>query len=63
MLLSEMDDVTYQHSAFILIEAITLSIKNALHITDEKVEEIYKYFLFRLPEYMQDALTSNYKEA
>ena len=48
---------------FILIEAMTLSIKNILHITDEKVEGIYRYFFFRLPEYMQDALTCNYKVA
>ena len=32
-------------------------------ITDEQVEKIYKDFFFRLPEYMQDALTSSYKVA
>ena len=63
VLLQEMEDITFQHSLFILVEAMTASIKNILHITDEQVEEIYKDFFFRLPEYMQDALTSDYKVA
>ncbi|WP_036613623.1 IS4 family transposase [Oribacterium sp. P6A1] len=63
VLLQEMEDITFQHSLFILVEAMTASIKNILHITDEQVEEIYKDFFFRLPEYMQDALTRDYKVA
>ncbi|WP_036613334.1 IS4 family transposase [Oribacterium sp. P6A1] len=63
VLLSEMEDISFQHSMFILIEAMTESIKNVLQITDAQVDEIYKDFFFRLPEYMQDALTSNYKVA
>lgn len=58
-----MEDVTFQHSLFILIEAMTESIQQMLHISDEMVNEIYLDFFRRLPEYMQDALTSDYKVA
>ena len=63
VLLQEMEDITFQHSLFILVEAMTESIKNILRITDDQVEEIYRDFFFRLPEYMQDALAGDHKVA
>lgn len=62
-LIQELEDITFQHSLFILIEAMTESIQQVLHISDELVNEIYMDFFRRLPEYMQDALTSDYKVA
>ncbi|HCS67045.1 MAG TPA: hypothetical protein DIW34_02180 [Oribacterium sp.] len=60
-LIQEMEDITFQHSIFVLIEAMTESIQQVLHISDELVNEIYMDFFRRLLEYMQDALTSDYK--
>ena len=48
------DDSLYERAGYKCTQMA--SIKNILHITDEQVEEIYKDFFFRLPEYMQDAL-------
>lgn len=59
-----MEDITFQHSLFILIEVMAESIQQMPHISDELVNEIYMDFFRRLPKYMQqDALTSDYKVA
>jgi hypothetical protein len=63
VLLQEMEDITFQHSLFLIIETMTESIKHVLHISDDLIDEIYKDFFFRLPEYMQNALTSDYRVA
>lgn len=54
---------TFQNSLFILIETMTESIQKVLHISDKLVNEIYMDFYCRLPEYMHDKLTSDYKVA
>lgn len=63
VLLQEMEDVTFQHSLFLLVEAMTQSIKAILHVSDELIEKIYMDFFNRLPEFMQNALSEDFRVA
>ena len=63
VLLQEMEDVTFQHSLFLLVEAMTQSIKAILHVSDELIEKIYMDFFNRLPEFMQNALSEDFQVA
>lgn len=63
VLLQEMEDVTFQHSLLLLVEAMTQSIKAILHASDEMIEKIYIDFFNRLPEFMQNALSEGFRVA
>ena len=63
VLLQEMEDVTFQHSLFLLVEAMTQSIKAILHVSDELIKKIYIDFFNRLPEFMQNALSEDFRMA
>lgn len=63
VLLQEMEDVTFQHSLFLLVEAMTQSIKAILHVSDELIEKIYIDFFNKLPEFMQNALSEDFRVA
>lgn len=59
----EMQDVTFQHLVFLMVEAMTLSIKAILHVSDELIKKIYIDFFNRLPEFMQNALSEDFRVA
>ena len=56
VMLTELEDITFQHSMMILVEAMFQTVKTVLQVTEEQLEVFATDFYSRLPEYMQRAL-------
>ena len=56
-MLTELEDITFDHSMMILVEAMFQTIKSVFHVTDEQLEAFAAEFYSRLPEYMQKLLS------
>lgn len=56
LMVSEMADLTFNHSMMIIVEAMLASVKEIFHITDEQIDEFYSTFISKLPEHMQHLL-------
>ncbi|MGN0735923.1 MAG: transposase [Anaerovoracaceae bacterium] len=56
VMLTELEDITFQHSMLILLEAMFQTVKTAFRVTEEQLEAFAADFYSRLPEYMQRAL-------
>lgn len=56
VLCDELDDITYNESMRIIVEAMLESIKSVFSITDEQLEIFTNDFVNRLPKYLQISL-------
>ena len=56
VMLTELEDITFQHSMMVLVEAMFQTVKSMFRITEEQLEVFATDFYNRLPEYMQKAL-------
>ena len=56
VMLTELEDITLQHSMMILVEAMFQTVKSMFRITKEQLEVFATDYYNRLPEYMQKAL-------
>lgn len=54
--LDEMEDITFSRPMCIIIYALTDTVMEYFHITEEQLVEFTASFVQRLPKYMQDAL-------
>lgn len=57
VMLTELEDITFNHSMMILVEAMLQTVKSIFRITDEQLEAFAVEFYSRLPEYMQKSLS------
>lgn len=57
VMLTELEDITFNHSMMILVEAMFQTVKSVFRITDEQLETFAAEFYSRLPEYMQKSLS------
>lgn len=57
VMLTELEDITFNHSIMILVEAIFQTVKSVFRITDEQLEAFAVEFYSRLPENMQKSLS------
>lgn len=55
-LLDEMEDITFNQSMRIILEALMDTVMEYFHITETQLEEFTASFISRLPKYMQNAL-------
>ena len=55
-LMEELDDITFSQSMRIIIEALTESVMEYFHITEQQLEKFTSSFVQRLSQYMQKAL-------
>ena len=55
-LLDEMDDITFNQSMQIILEALMDTVMEYFNITETQLEEFTGSFISRLPKYMQNAL-------
>ena len=53
---AELEDITYSYSMNLLAEAMLAAIQEYLQLSDDKIEELYKLALQKLPESMQNLL-------
>ena len=51
-----MEDITFSRPMCIIIDALTDTVMEYFHITEEQLVEFTASFVQRLPKYMQDAL-------
>ena len=56
-MVDELEDITFNHSLQILVKAMFESVKEIFQPTEEQMERFTNAFIFRLPKYMQEALT------
>ncbi|GHN36602.1 hypothetical protein ME792_17280 [Lactobacillus delbrueckii] len=56
-MVDELEDITFNHSLQILVKAMFESVKEIFQPTEEQMERFTTAFIFRLPKYMQEALT------
>ena len=56
LMMAELEDITFNESMMILVEAMFQSVKSVFQITDEQLELFAVDFYNRLPDYMQKAL-------
>ena len=52
-LMDELDDITFNQSMRIIIDALIESVMEYFHITQQQLEEFTTSFVQRLPKYMQ----------
>ena len=57
VMLTELEDITFNHSMMILVEAMLQTVKSIFRITDEQLEAFAVEFYSILPEYMQKSLS------
>lgn len=55
-LMDELDDITFNQSMRIIIDALMDTVMEYFHITEQQLEEFTASFIQRLPKYMQEAL-------
>lgn len=55
-LMDELDDITFNQSMRIIIDALMDSVMEYFHITEQELETFTASFIQRLPKYMKDAL-------
>ena len=55
-LLDEMEDITFNQSMRIILDALMDAVMEYFHITEAQLDEFTASFIQRLPKYMQDAL-------
>ena len=55
-LLDEMEDITFSRAMCIIIDALMDAVMEYFHITETQLEEFTSSFIYRLPQYMQEAL-------
>ena len=53
---AELEDITYSYSMNLLAEAMLSAIQEYLQLSDDKIEDLYKAALQKLPESMQNLL-------
>ena len=53
---AELEDITYSYSMNLLAEAMLSTIQEYLQLSDDKIEDLYKAALQKLPESMQNLL-------
>ena len=53
---AELEDITYSYSMNLLAEAMLAAIQEYLQLSDDKIEDLYKAALQKLPESMQNLL-------
>ena len=56
-LMDELDDITFNQSMRIIIDALMDAVMEYFHITEQQLEEFTASFIQRLPKYMQNALS------
>ena len=56
-LMDELDDITFDQSMRIIIDALMDTVMEYFHITEQQLEEFTASFIQRLPERMQNALS------
>ena len=56
-LMDELDDITFDQSMRIIIDALMDTVMEYFHITEQQLEEFTASFVQRLPEHMQNALS------
>lgn len=56
-LMDELDDITFDQSMRIIIDALMDTVMEYFHITEQQLEEFTASFIQRLPEHMQNALS------
>lgn len=54
--IDEMEDVSFSESMLMLIEAMTNSMKERIHATDEQLVHVLELFLNKLPNFMKASL-------
>ena len=57
VMLTELEDITFDHSMMILVEAMFQTVKSVFRITDEQLEAFAAEFCSRLLEYIQKSLS------
>lgn len=57
VMLTELEDISFNHSMMILVKAMFQTVKSASRITDEQLEELAAEFYSRLPEYMKKSFS------
>ena len=55
-LMDELDDITFNQSMRIIVDALMDTVMEYFHITEQQLEEFTASFIQRLPKYMQNAL-------
>lgn len=55
-LMDELNDITFNQSMRIIIDALMDSVMEYFHITEQELETFTANFIQRLPKYMQDTL-------
>lgn len=55
-MLDELDDITFNHSMMIILDALLGTVMEYFHIQESQLEEFTASFINRLPIYMQQAL-------
>ena len=55
-LLDEMEDITFNQSMRVILDALMDAVMEYFHITEAQLDEFTASFIRRLPKYMQDAL-------
>ena len=55
-LMDELDDITFNQSMRIIVDALMDTVMEYFHITEQQLEEFTASFIQRLPKYMQTAL-------
>jgi hypothetical protein len=55
-LMDELDDITFNQSMRIIMDALMDAVMEYFHITEQQLEEFTASFVQRLPKYMQKAL-------
>ena len=56
-LMDELDDITFNQSMRIIVDALLDAVMEYFHITEQQLEEFTASFIQRLPKYMQNALS------
>ena len=63
VLLDELEDITFNESMQIILDALMETVMEYFHITEAQLEEFSSLFISHLPKYMQEAILSNQRAA
>lgn len=63
VLLDELEDITFNESMQIILDALMETVMEYFHITEAQLEEFSALFISHLPKYMQEAILSSRKAA
>ena len=56
IMVDELQDITFNQSMAIIVQAFLDSIQELLHLSDEQIKSLLDIFVTRLPAYLRDSL-------